>query len=676
MYIRKTLTSFSFSGQTSSSKSASTSDMEKRSDLQDHHSHTYDCLSTATSSLKAGEKQKGGLGSSSLTPGSCTIGSVLSECETEDEHDNLQFTPLQGQSAVGSSCVSWDEKAEIVEEPLGVQTDEASVVDALDEKATSYGEGTGRVDIENAESEPGLQQSNGIDEVKEMKAGSEIVREPRDSSEHETESEGECFVDALNSIESESENEQGLKTSLEAVSSPCGVTGERLEKSSNKVEESCRSMDNGYLNATDEMNHQDPLESDNRSRSPLNDVCTTSNITCGEDKIGFTVVPAPENSLSDSSNPLYHSEHQKSEAKVSGEVEAIKIWTNGGLLGLNPSKPPVLEVPSLDCKAEERTFGSAEAEKDKSDDLVEHVLDTSSLGTQNLTVDQRECHETSSYGVFGGLSQKLFTNSFRRRDSLSHDNRQALPATIPENDEVTTEKSRFGEQDKVLFREEAPIDWFASSPPLQHMKISLNPVDNTLQASRLKLKFSDEDNNSNNTFPSFQLLPEAATSLPDSCSDDDTFCMTSDIDYLSDYHSLSDSEQWEEHNDSHERKEHDSFHESTHVDNNGEPSSLDTEAENGCVALNFSYLQSPVEPLPPPFPPAQWMVSKTGSETISENKTTQSIQLQDALRFAFEKHTSSSIVNKEEPNTVASAPKPETKVQYSRNRFRYYFKFS
>ncbi|CAF2251955.1 hypothetical protein BRARA_H01964 [Brassica rapa] len=664
---RKTLTSFSFSGQTSSSKSASTSDMEKRSDLQDHHSHTYDCLSTATSSLKAGEKQKGGLGSSSLTPGSCTIGSVLSECETEDEHDNLQFTPLQGQSAVGSSCVSWDEKAEIVEEPLGVQTDEASVVDALDEKATSYGEGTGRVDIENAESEPGLQQSNGIDEVKEMKAGSEIVREPRDSSEHETESEGECFVDALNSIESESENEQGLKTSLEAVSSPCGVTGERLEKSSNKVEESCRSMDNGYLNATDEMNHQDPLESDNRSRSPLNDVCTTSNITCGEDKIGFTVVPAPENSLSDSSNPLYHSEHQKSEAKVSGEVEAIKIWTNGGLLGLNPSKPPVLEVPSLDCKAEERTFGSAEAEKDKSDDLVEHVLDTSSLGTQNLTVDQRECHETSSYGVFGGLSQKLFTNSFRRRDSLSHDNRQALPATIPENDEVTTEKSRFGEQDKVLFREEAPIDWFASSPPLQHMKISLNPVDNTLQASRLKLKFSDEDNNSNNTFPSFQLLPEAATSLPDSCSDDDTFCMTSDIDYLSDYHSLSDSEQWEEHNDSHERKEHDSFHESTHVDNNGEPSSLDTEAENGCVALNFSYLQSPVEPLPPPFPPAQWMVSKTGSETISENKTTQSIQLQDALRFAFEKHTSSSIVNKEEPNTVASAPKPETKVHVKNN---------
>ncbi|XP_013629763.1 PREDICTED: protein SCAR3 [Brassica oleracea var. oleracea] len=662
---RKTFTLISFSGQTSSSISASTSDMEKRSDLQDHHSHTYDCLSTATSSLKTGEKTKGGLVSSSLTPGPCTIGSVLSECETEDEHDNLQFTPLQGQAAAGSSCVSWDEKEEIVEEPLGVQTDEASVVDALVEKA-SYGEGTGRVDIEKAESEPGLQQSNGIDEVREIKAGSEIVREPRDSSEHETESEGECFVDALNSIESESENEQGLKTSLEAVSIPCGVTGERLEKSSNKVEESCRSMDNGYLNAADEMNHQDPLESDNRSRSPRNDVCTTSNITSGEDKIGFTVVPAPENSLSDSSNPLCHSEHQKSEAKVSGEVEAIKIWTNGGLLGLNPSKPPVLEVPSLDCKTEERTLGSAEAEKDKSDDLVEHVLDTPSLATQNLTVDQRECHETSSYGVFGGLSQKLFTNSFRRRDSLPHDNRQALPATIPENDEVTTEKSRFGEQDKVLFREEAPIDWFASSPPLQHMRISLNPVDNTLQASRLKLKFSDEDNNSNNTFPSFQLLPEAATSLLDSCSDDDddAFCMTSDIDYLSDYHSLSDSEQWEEPN---ERKEHDSFHESTHVDNNGEPSSLDTEAENGCVDLNFSYLQSPVEPLPPPFPPVQWMVSKTASETISENKTTQSIQLQDALRFAFEKHTSSSIVNKEEPNTVASAPKPETKVHVKNN---------
>ncbi|KAL0698720.1 hypothetical protein Bca4012_054842 [Brassica carinata] len=663
---RKTFASFSFSGQTSSSKTASTSDMDKRSDVEDHHSHSFDsrsgsgyieCLSTA-------EKPKGVLVSSSLTPGSCTIASVLSECETEDGKDGFHISPSQGQAAAvgSSSCVSWDEKAEIVE-PLGVQTDEASemmetnsvVDDALDEKA-SYGEGTDRVDchskdIENAKSEPELLQSTVIDEVREIKTGSEIVREPRDS-EHETESEGECFVDALNSIESESEND--LKTSQQAVSSLCGVTDERLEKSvceqeleqsSNSVEEFCRSMENGSVNATDEMSRQDPLES--------------SNITGGEDNMACTLVPAPEISLSDSSNPLYHSDHQNSEAKVSREAEAIKIWTNGSLLGLNPSKPPVLEVPSslgLDCKTEERTVGSAEAEKDKSDDLVEHVLlDTSSLVTQNLTVDQRECHETS-YGVFGGLSQKLFTNSFRRRDSLSHDNRQALPAAIPENDvAATAEKSRF------LFRDEAPVDWFSSSPPLQHMKISLNPVD-TLQASRLKLKFSDEDNNNINSFPSFQLLPEAATSLLDSCSDDDdTFCRsspcTSDIDYVSDYHSLSDSEQWEESSHSHERKDQELC---------VEPSRQETEAENGCVGLNFSYLQSPVEPLPPPFPPAQWMVSKTDSET-SDNKTTQSLQLQDALRFAFERRTSSSIVNKEEPNIVASAPEPEIRVRAKNN---------
>ncbi|CAH8355446.1 unnamed protein product [Eruca vesicaria subsp. sativa] len=662
---RKTLTSFSLSRQTSSSKTASTSDMDKRSDVQDHHSPSFDsrsgsgyieCLSTETSSLNTGEKPKREFVSSSLTPGSCTIASVLSECETEDGKDSFQLSPLQGKAAVGSSCVSWDEKAEIVE-PLSVQTDEASemmeknsVVDGVDEKVV-YGEDTGRV--ENVKSEPELQQSTGIDEVREIKSGSENVREPRDS-EHETESEGESFVDALNSIESESENDQNLKTSQQAVSSSCGVTGEMLEKSvceqeleqsSNSLEESCRSMDNGSVNATDEMSHQDPQESTDTCRSLPNDLCTS-------------------NSLSDSSNPWYHSEHQKSEAKVSREVEAIKIWTNGGLLGLNPSKPSVLEVPS--------SLSSAEAEKDKSDDLVEHashkpVLDTSSLATQNLTVEQRECHETS-YGVFGGLSQKLFTNSFRRRDSLSHD-RQALPPTIPENNDVTTEK----ETSMVRFREEAPIDWFASSPPLQHMRISLNPVD-TLQASRLKLKFSDEDNNIN-TFPSFQLLPEAATtSLVDSCSDDDTFCRsspcTSDIDYLSDYHSLSNSEQWEEASDSHERQEKeldDSFHGSRHVDYNGEASSLDTEAENGCVALNFSYLQNPVEPLPPPFPPVQWMVSKTASETISDNKTTQSLQVQDALRFAFDKHTSSSIVNKEDPNTVTSAPKPEIKVHVKNN---------
>ncbi|CAA7029335.1 unnamed protein product [Microthlaspi erraticum] len=704
---RKTIASFSFSGQTSSSLTASTSDMEKRSDLQDHHSHSFDsrsgsgyneCISTATSSLR---KPKGVFVSSSLTPGSCTIASVLSECETEDAQDSFQFSPSHGQAARGSSCVSWDEKAEIVE-PLGVQKDEAlemmeknSVVDALDEKA-SCGEETGRVDYGNSES--GSQQHTGIDEAREMKTGLESMGEQRDS-EHETESEGDCFVDALNIIESESENDQGLQTSQEVASSPCGVTDERLEKSVceqevesnfNTVEGSCRPMDEekscglvetlSSINVSDEMNHQDPGLSSDIACSPRHDPCT-SNIPGGADYMAFTFVPALENSSSNSSNLLYHSdlqEHQKSEAKTSNDVEAIKLWTNGGLLGLKPSKPQVLAVPSSvssDCKTDEMKVGSAEAEKDKSGYLLEnasyrHVLNNSSLatpGTQNLIVaDQRECHETSS-GVFG-LSHKLLTNGFRRRDSFPYD-RQTVPATIPENDEVTTEKSRSITEKTLMdpFRDEAPIDWITSSPPLQHMKISLSPVD-TLQASRLKLKFSDGNNNNNNdTFSSFQLLPEAATSFPDSCSDDDTFCRSSpymsDTDYLGDNHSLSNSEQWEESSDSNERKEqelYDSFHESRHVD---EPSSLVIESESGCVDL--SYLQNPAEPSPPPFPPVQWMVSKTHSEKVDDK--TQSLQLQDALRFAFEKHISLSPVNKELPNIVTSPPKPELKVHLKNN---------
>lgn len=710
--------------------------MEKISDLQDHHSRSFDsrsgsgyneCLSTATSSIKAGEKPKGVFVSSSLTPASCTIASVLSECETEDAHDNFQFSPSQGQAARGSSCVSWDEKAEIVQS-LDLQTDEApemmeenSVVDGLNKKEI-YGEGTSRVDfhsndIESGKSESGLQQHTGIDTEKEIKTGWEIEGEPRES-EHETESEGDCFVDALNTVESESENDQGFQTSQEVQRSSFGVIDNKSENSaceheigqnSNRVKDSSTSMD-GLMdyscrneenalsaNASDEMNHQDPRAGSDINRSTCNDLCAskdTRDICSGEDNITTPFVPAPENSSSDSSNPLYYNgveENKKSEAGTSGDVEAIKIWTNGGLLGLKPSKPPVLAVPSSlspDCKTEERTVGSAEAEKDKSDYLVDNashtdILNTSSLatpGTQNMVssdgkamivVDQRECRETSS-GVFG-LSHKLLTNGFRRRDSFSHD-RQAVPATIPENDEVTTEKSRFCDQDineKTLmgpFRDAAPIDWITSSPPLQHMKISLNPVD-TLQASRLKLKFSDGDNNYN-TFSSFQLLPEAATSLPDSYSDDDTFCISSpymsDTDYLSDNHSLSNSEQWEESSDSHERKEqelYDSFHESSHVGNNAEASSLEIESESGCVSLKLSYLQNPADPLPPPFPPIQWMVSKTPSERF-EDKTL-SPQLHDTLRFAFEEHISLSTVNKEVPNMVTSAPKPEIKVRRS-----------
>ncbi|XP_020869211.1 protein SCAR3 isoform X2 [Arabidopsis lyrata subsp. lyrata] len=733
---RKTFTSFSFSGRTSSTKTTSTSDMEKRFDFQDLHSRSFEsrsgsgyneCLSTATSSLKTGERPKGVFVSSSLTPGSCTIASVLSECETEDAHDNFQFSPSQGQAARGSSCVSWDEKVEIVES-LGLQTEEASemmetnpVVDKPDEKP-SYG-GTGGVDfhskdIENDKSESGLQKCTGIDEVRGIKTVREIVGEPRDS-EHETESEGDCFVDALNTIESESENKQGHQTSQ--VSSSCGVADEMLEKSvcEQKTEQNCysvedsyRSMDgliaNGFkneenassANVADEMHQKNPQVGSDINRLQKNDLCANKdmrNDSGGKDIITFTFVPGLENSLADSSNPLIHhglQENQEPEAESSGDLEAIKIWTNGGLLGLKPSKPPVLAVQSSlspDCKTGERTVGFAEAGKDKSDDLIENashrrVLNNASLatpGTQNPIsssgmalgiVDQRESHETSS-GVFG-LSHRLLTNGFRRKDSFAHD-RKTVPATIPENDEVTTERRRFCDQDiddKTFvdpFRNEAPIDWITSSPPLQHMKISLNPAD-TLQASRLKLKFSD-GNNTYNTFSSFQLLPEAATFLPDSYSDDDdTFCRSSpymsDTDYLSDNHSLSYSEQWEESSDSHGRKEqelYDSFHESRHIDNNAEASPLGIKSESGCVAVNFSYLQNPAEPLPPPFPPVQWMVSKTPSEKIEDK--TQSLQLQDAIRFAFEKHISLPTMKKELPSMVTSAPKPEIKVHLKNN---------
>ncbi|CAN8290901.1 unnamed protein product [Cochlearia groenlandica] len=680
---RKTFTSFSFSAQTSSSKTASSSDVERRSHPLDHHSHSF---STATSSLRTRETPKEAFVSSSLTRDSCTIASVLSECETENAHDSFQFSPLQREAPCGSSCVSWDEKAEIMESP-GLQTDETSemmvtnsVVDAIDEKS-SYGED---------KSESRLQQHVGVDEVREIETGLETVREPRDS-EHETESEGDSFVDAVNTIEQESENNQGLQTRQEVVSSSCRVTDENLEnsvceRSSNSVEDSCRPMDGimGYgfgndekscglverlsssVNASDEMDHQDPQVSSDINRSPCNDL-RSSNISGGEDNTAFTFFPEPEKSLSDSSNHLYNSylqEHKKTEAETSRDVEAIKIWTNGGLLGLKPSKPPVLAVPSslsLDSKTDE---------KDKLDDLVEStslrgLLSNSSLATSDgkttIVADQREYREAPP-GVFG-LSHKLLTNGFYRN----------VPETIPENSEVCTEKTRFCDQEDTTLmdpmRDEAFIDWFTSSPPLQHMKISLNPVD-TFQASRLKLKLSDGDNR-NSTFSSFHLLPEAATSLLDSCSeDDDTFCRSSsymsDTDYHSDNHSLSNSEQWEESSDINERKEqelYDSFRERRHVDNNGEHLSLEIEAESGCVAITHSYLQNPSEPLPPPFPPAQWMISKTDSE----NKTTQSVQLQDALIFAFENHMSLSTVNKEEPNIATSAPNPEVKVHLKNN---------
>ncbi|KAL1219252.1 Protein SCAR1 [Cardamine amara subsp. amara] len=543
---RKTFTSLSFSGRTSCSKTASTVEIESKSDLQDRHSCSFD-------SRSGGVKMKGVFTSSKFTPVSRTIASILSETETESEDTN--DSPSQDLTARGSSCVSWHEKAEIVESNvMQCATDEAPEV-----IETNF--------VVDAEPVSRLKEHKAVEAVQDIKP-----RELEIDSEDETESEGDDFVDALYTIDSESENEQVFKTTEELQKKiPNEIPEEKLEteKISNKFNDDetiCAAASKLHLsspvNKSDELIHQDPWAA---SDDISNGAHSYSN--------GF-------------SNPLYEisgiQEHQESEeAETSCETESIKTWTNGNLLGLKPSKPKI------------------------------------------------------------------------------------IAATIPEIDE---------DFDALTFQEplredyKAPFDWFTSSPPLDHMKISFKSSE-TFPSSELELKLPAEY-----TFSSFQLVPQTTTtsSLQDSDSDKDTFCRSSS--YISDNsenRSVSMSEQqWEEESDEiRESKSQQELYDSFHRINL-EASSLSTpfpkiETPNVYLPENLSYLQNPAEPLPPPLPPLEWMVSKIPSERFEDNNKK---SLKEILIRAFEQNKSLSTVKKTEQNIVtASDPKPENKVHQKNN---------
>ncbi|XP_023640766.1 protein SCAR1 isoform X2 [Capsella rubella] len=562
---RKTFTSLSFSGRTSCSKTASTVEIESKSDFQDHRSSSFD-------SRSGGDKLKGVSSSSRFTPGSRTIASVLSESESEDTNDS----PSQDLTARGSSCVSWHEKAEIVEcNVLQCAIDEAPEV--METNFVLDGGPVSRLNEHttvDAESVSTLKDHTEFEVVQDNKPrGMEM------DSEDETESEGDDFVDALYTIDSESENEQAYQATEKVQKKISNEnTEERLdnnvcEQEKEKISNNC-SDDERICAAASELQLSPPV---NKSQELIH-----------QDPWAASEISSSTHSYSNGfSNPLYDvsgiQEHQESEEAetTSCETESIKTWTNGNLLGLKPSKPKI--------KAE----------------------------------------------------------------------------TIPE---IVEEIDAEPFQEPLREDYKAPFDWFTSSPPLDHMKISFKSSE-ALPCSELELKLPDDY-----TFSSFQLVPEtAATSLPDSDSDKDTFCRSSS--YISDNSDnasvLMSEKQWEEESvhireSKNQQELYDSFQRI-----NSEASSLSApsskiETANGCIVGNVSYLQHPADPLPPPLPPLQWMVSKLPSERLEDNNKP---SLKDALIRAFEqKNNSLSAVKREEPNIVTvSEPKPEFKVHLKNN---------
>ncbi|KAA3479021.1 protein SCAR3 [Gossypium australe] len=304
-------------------------------------------------------------------------------------------------------------------------------------------------------------------------------------------------------------------------------------------------------------------------------------------------------------------------------VNSVGFWTNGGLLGLQPSKPPDFTVSTTGQGSAAKTsedFGPQnltvvalhEGPKGNSRKAVENAESTekvpgscsekTSLPIADLDANLEKpdtSHRNSSLDNFNGvglslnssfshgnkhpvnpnvraasiesdeenddnsssmfrLGHKLLVNGFHRKVSINHDV-ESEPAT---STKTGVSEQRNGQQSTsnqkipwTTFSQQngngSPVNSLTSSPPLEHMKISFNPIDG-FETFKLRLQFPDVNHYQESVrdmFPAFQLVPVPAIPVHDvaSDSDDDTFCRSTP--YMSDdclsHCSESNSEQWE-----------------------------------------------------------------------------------------------------------------------------------
>ncbi|KAM1245335.1 hypothetical protein ACFX2I_036545 [Malus domestica] len=198
-------------GRSSSSQTASTADMALKSDLGDN-SISFDSRTELgyieyaahpTSSMQAEEHESKESPTSKLVQHDDTIDSVSPADQTGFVGDNFPGSSLQDQVTSGSSCVNWDEKTEIVD-PKCQQNgiDENTEIHPTKDDLDAHEAGAGNFRI--------VERMDALF-VDENIVESILIRNQTD----EIESEPDNFMDALNTIESESETDLNCQTKRE-----------------------------------------------------------------------------------------------------------------------------------------------------------------------------------------------------------------------------------------------------------------------------------------------------------------------------------------------------------------------------------------------------------------------------------------------------------------------------
>ncbi|KAD3068780.1 hypothetical protein E3N88_36660 [Mikania micrantha] len=381
-------------------------------------------------------------------------------------------------------------------------------------------------------------------------------------------------------------------------------------------------------------NHEDVMKSDTPEKLKSEEV--ERNVTITESVFSF---------MEPISQPLLRElistcESPKPSCSTSGGQTTVSnpvmFWTNGGLLGLEPSKPPDFGLTAVAGSDPGEKINTNEiqnsGQQNTNNDIKPEASSKMTRGTDFIVPKNDTLNSSRMYKVHN----RLLVNGFRKQISLVGNERLAssVISDVPGN---TSIQKGYQTVTGIPFKEkfESGTTFISpSSPPLEQMRISFQPIDG-FETSKLKLAFPDGNNNGSNglMFPSFQLVPEPAFLLHEFASDtddddDDTFCRSSP--YASDdchsNQSESNSEQWDS-NDSPRIKDHeldDGFRRTSSAEsvsgslfhgirfpehqNYGHQSSFDNPNFDSMKASQIQVtndLDGPTEP-PPPLPPIEW----------------------------------------------------------------------
>ncbi|XP_024992722.1 protein SCAR3-like isoform X1 [Cynara cardunculus var. scolymus] len=731
--------SSNFEGKTSPSQDVSTFHVPQKSgigpEIGDHltafdsrnGSEYIECIIRPSYSTQSEDNNAKELSSDSNLQHNSYLDSASLDENSGVPDENIHDSYLAEHSRSRSSYITWDEKLEILDS-TGQPNDVTEISCTTEKIDTEEKEDVDQIDF-------GFQD--------EPLPTSVIVGSQPDEIESET----DYYMDALNTIESESEADIEFQTKreLQQYSSLNNKDVEEMHKaghlddSSTNFEfqvpenQSClspKAVSPEYhvdaCSSSKNENYEDLTKSSSSPVDAISSICFTT-----PEKVELEEVKRNDANLETvASDGLYSSSIEPNSQQIVSTYESPKpssstsnatlgnpvmFWTNGGLLGLEPSKPPDFGLPTavgpgpMEENRTESQKNTCNAVGDVArEDMVvngpksessgklsgsngfnftqEHHCNDGPVPKDDPTKDSKE-DITNSSRIFE-FSNRLLVNGFRRQITLVGNERLAssVRSDVPESKSM---QKGYQTVTGIPFREQfgsGPPLISPSSPPLEHMRISFQPIDG-FETSKLKLMVPDGNNNnetSGHMFPSFQLVPEPAISLHESASDsdDDTFCRSSP--YASDdcnsHPSESNSEQWDS-TDSPRIKDHElddafgrissaesvssslmngiRFQQGFHDHGNyGHQSSFSEDgmhpSQHGLLhdfpnfdSMNTSHnkitgdfdgksvLQSslPKEPtsLPPPLPPMEWRGTKLNPDVTMEKED----DLSEALTYAL-----------------------------------------